>query len=122
MTTEYEELLLSPEKLEQKLHDNFDAMNCGLLPEQNEYIMPVMMVAAKAQLDKLLNGKWLDKPDSEGWWWFLKDGYSVPFSAFVDIQENDVLVCSNWKAEWLHFDKLKGKWQKAIVPNPPSKE
>lgn len=56
MNTEYEKLLLSPEQLENELHDHFDAMNCGLSPEQNEYIIPVMVVAAKAQHLKTLDG------------------------------------------------------------------
>jgi len=85
---------------------------------------------AQAQLDKILNQPWLDKPDSEGWWWFIGKYFQYQTTWF-DLNLYCVEIKTNEKVDALYsvqyhdvepFLKYKGKWQKAIVPEPPEED
>ncbi len=100
-----EEWLLTIEELE-KLQEYQEPNNQSLGYERN---------IAQAQLDKVLNQLWLDKPDCGGWWWFQPPQYSSHmrpgFFYLLNpsyIRINEVSVCIE------NFPK--GKWQKASVP------
>ena len=63
-------------------------------------------LVAQAQLDKILNQPWLDKPDSPGWWWFKPNSNKFP----TQIEARDIMIYE------LDGRKLsQGKWQKAYV-------
>lgn len=78
------------------------------------------LMICQAQLDKVLKGNWVDKPDSEGWWWF-EGCYEAPdwgeggIRSFIYIirDMNDDLEADN---EISDLDFYKGKFTKAIVP------
>lgn len=106
MNKEYEKLLLTPEEISSR----FGATDPILLL--------LLSKVPQAQLDKTLNQPCLDKPDSEGWWWFQNvDKVIIP-----------VLVKGSYGQFWQHetpqeISEIKGcKWQKAIVLDPSEKE
>lgn len=86
----------------------------------NPMLLGWLKKIAKAQLDKILNPPELDKPDSEGWWWFegrmcaLGVWYDYADGIFVKVYKED-LASFNQKA-W------EGKWSKAVVPEMKVKE
>ncbi len=70
-------------------------------PHKHGGFHPYAVEIAKAALE-ILNQPWLDKPDSEGWWWFINEySQGKPMCMWVEIPNAEC---------------LKGKWQKAIVP------
>ncbi len=75
----------------------------GLSLGHSNYGIKINTVAQKI-LDEVFNQPWLDKPDSEDWWWFSDDNRTSNIYFF---EANDLS-----KYRW-------GKWQKAFVPNPP---
>lgn len=70
---------------------------------------------AEAILDKVLKGNWVDKPDSEEWWWFAKrkGGYGdwVIDGCYELKESRDGFFC-----ELGYISGWSGKWSKAIVP------
>lgn len=94
------DLLLTDEEIFQL------TFNCSRFPSQQragEYAKKI----AQAQLDKILNQPWLDKPDSEGWWWprHLKSLMPAEYITEGMIVNWDYLAQSNVK-----------EWQRALVP------
>jgi hypothetical protein len=61
---------------------------------------------AQAQLNKVKNPPKLDKPDGEGWWWYLDitETFKRPIHYTV------------YELETEDFSVYKGTWQRAIVP------
>ena len=70
--------------------------------------------------------KWLDKPDSDGWWWFysvLTVDYKTlkPYSYGMEcchiIKQNGILTTYNiGDGRFVDISDYQGKWCKAIVP------
>ena len=83
---------------------------------------------AQAQLDKILEGGWKDKPTEKGWWWtkieiWLDNKRHIQYQRFtgflnpIYFQNVDTAIIDGSEID---FGKLpEGKWSKAIVPNPP---
>lgn len=65
--------------------------------------------------------EWKDKPDSEGWWWFYGEYFTLSGIKKTDkveilfIETEDLPVT-------IGTDGYNGKWQKATLPPLPEEE
>jgi hypothetical protein len=119
MKTEYEKLLLDKQTKAEI------ATEAVMEDFPEEYAVDKACEAQHLKtLNGILNGEWLDKPDSEGWWWFaIQLSYSTKYK--IDSCWHIVDFRGKYHAAdsgMLDISEWNGKWQKAIVPNPPEKE
>ena len=99
------ELLLTPEEIKA-----IPLPEIEININDTGWCIPYCNVVAQAQLDKILNQPWLDKPDSEGWWWLLCNG-----ELSIEYVEN----LDDWvEAEVMARmpEDIRYRYQKAIVP------
>ncbi len=99
MTAEYEKLLLSPRRQDEIIN---------MLGKPTKACADCSTGLCQAQLDKILKGEWLDKPDSQGDWWHSKD---MSRTYFVGMWSAE-----NWNLVGIKY--MTGKCQREIVPNP----
>ncbi len=100
MTTEYGKLLLSPEERHEMYRDAI---------KEEWATSTIISRSCEAQLDKVFNAEWLDKPTETGNWWVSKS-YDGKWSNPMLIRLSDLSECRIW---------TNLRFQKAIVPEPP---
>ena len=67
---------------------------------------------AKVILDKVLKDNWIDKPDSEGWWWYSHGNHIWCYK----LMDYDGMLVADLEGSISMIRGYPGKWSKAIVP------
>ena len=112
------ELLLTPKEIEKfrvRKHPEFQDMHgecktCGCITDVHGLL--------QAHLNKVLNQPKLNKPDSEGWWWFRYSLRELPplngLLYSLEVEFRNGIPYEKYTMNKLN--ELKGTWQRAIVP------
>jgi len=102
-------------------------MNELLTPEDKFSLMKKYDIDSPLAVDKICQAQYykdthppkLDKPDGKGWWWFIPSKNEMPeLRGFYKVTglRNDYGVDLFWLEDGVLACKLKGKWQRAIMP------
>ena len=94
-------------KMSEKSKKTCDAVPCQYVAGYRD--------GCEAQLDKALKPEWKDKPDSEGWWWFTRDGCEGTFvHIWQTVGVTPLMADDRQLKDFLK--EFKGNWQRALVP------
>lgn len=85
----------------------YSCPNCG---RNEEPVVCLKCLQEKCQICR--DQPWLDKPDSEGWWWFYDDNKLNMCHVSFDAEEGEFMAYD----EVLLDNFIGAKWQRAIVP------